>query len=86
MKEVLKENYSENEIKLEKYFDDSLENNSTFKKIATKLKLPKDYLMKYTTKLEDTSKELDNCKNCKNLNNCNNSSSNLLITAKCEGV
>ena len=71
--EVLKDNYYVNEKKLSDDFNNSLENNKTFQKIVTKLKLPKDYLMKYTTKLEDASKEIDNCKNCKRLSDCKNS-------------
>ena len=71
--EVLKDNYYVNEKKLSDDFNNSLENNKTFQKIVTKLKLPKDYLMKYTTKLEDASKEIDNCKHCKRLSDCKNS-------------
>ena len=70
--EVIKENYHLNKEQLNKYYDECLENNKTFKKITDKLKLPKNYLMKYTSKLEDTSKELDNCKKCKRLNECKN--------------
>ena len=70
---VIKDNYYINEKKLIDDFNLAKENNQTFKKIISKLKLPDNYLMKYTTKLEDTSKELDNCKNCKNLNSCKNS-------------
>ncbi len=71
--EVIDNNYQLNKSKLDEDFNNSFENNPTFKKLATKLKLPKEYLMKYTTKLEDTSKELDNCKNCKKLESCKNS-------------
>ena len=49
------------------------ESNATFKKVVTSLKLPDDYLMKYTSSIEETAKELDNCKKCKNLLNCKNS-------------
>ena len=70
---VIKENYYVNNKKLENDYKKSKEKDPFFKKIATKLKLPDTYLMKYTTKLETTSKELSNCKNCKNLNDCKNS-------------
>lgn len=71
--EVIKNNYDVNDNKLSEYYDEAINNNPTFKKLVTKLKLPKEYLAKYTTKLEDTSKELDNCKNCKRLFECKNS-------------
>ena len=70
---VIKENYYLNNDKLEKDYNHALETNKTFKKLVNSLKLPKQYLMKYTTKLEETSKELNNCKKCKNLNECKNS-------------
>ncbi len=70
---VIKENYYVNNKKLAEDYKNSKDNNPTFNKIVTKLKLPDTYLMKYTTKLETTANELDNCKKCKNLNNCKNS-------------
>ena len=70
---VIKENYYVNNKKLAEDYKNSKDNNHTFNKIVTKLKLPDTYLMKYTTKLETTANELDNCKKCKNLNNCKNS-------------
>ena len=51
---VIKDNYYINEKKLIDDFNLAKENNQTFKKIISKLKLPDNYLMKYTTKLEDT--------------------------------
>ena len=71
--EVIKDNYYLNKSKLEEEYNNSLNNNPTFKKIVNKLKLPNNYLMKYTSKIEDSAKELDNCKKCKNLQNCKNS-------------
>ena len=44
--EVIKDKYFINKNSLEKNYEDALENNSTFKKITEKLKLPKSYLMK----------------------------------------
>lgn len=70
---VIKENYYINTKKLEDDYKYSLETNKTFQKLVTNLELPKDYLMKYTTKLEESSNELDNCKKCKHLIDCKNS-------------
>ena len=70
---VIKENYFINTKKLESDYNFTLENNKTFKKLVTNLNLPNSYLMKYTTKLEETSHELDNCKKCKHLMDCQNS-------------
>ena len=71
--EVIKDKYFINKNSLEKNYEDALENNSTFKKITDKLKLPKSYLMKYTSSIEESAKELNNCKNCKNILECKNS-------------
>lgn len=46
--------------------------NDDFKKLVNKLKLKDEVAMKYTSKLERTVKELNNCKNCKNLFECKN--------------
>lgn len=73
IKDVLQETYSLNKKQLENDYDNAIENNPTLKKIVKTLELPKDYLMKYTTSLEETSNELNNCKNCKNILSCKNS-------------
>ena len=70
---LIKENYYVNPSKLEKDYDMVLEQNKTFQKIVSKLDLPKTYLMKYTSSLEETAAELDNCKNCKHILDCKNS-------------
>ena len=70
---VIKDNYYVNQKNLETNYNEALENNSTFKKITKNLDLPSTYLMKYTSALEESSKELDNCKKCKNINDCKNS-------------
>ncbi|MEE3343442.1 MAG: primosomal protein DnaI [Bacilli bacterium] len=70
---VIKENYYLNPKKLSDDYTETLENNKTFKKIVKKLKLPDEYLMKYTSKLEECSNELDNCSKCKGLEYCKNS-------------
>lgn len=70
---VIKENYYVNTSKLETSYKQVLEENTTFKKLVNSLKLPSSYLMKYTSSLEESSKELDNCKKCKNILQCKNS-------------
>lgn len=52
-------------------FNESLK-NPKFKTLIDKLKLPYEELSKYTTMLEDSSIEYDNCLNCKNILNCKN--------------
>lgn len=56
---------------LESYFDDSLEDN-TFKKVVSKIKLPKEELIKYTSLIKDSCNELKNCENCPNIMECKN--------------
>lgn len=70
---VIKENYYLNPKKLSDDYTETLENNKTFKKIVKNLNLPDEYLMKYTSKLEECSHELDNCSKCKGLEYCKNS-------------
>ena len=62
-----------NEDQLKKDYESILNKNETFKKLVDSLKKPDSYLMKYTSSLEETSKELDNCKKCKQLLDCKNS-------------
>lgn len=70
--EVIKKNYDVNDNVLEDNYKKAVEENPTLKKMVSKLKLPNDYLMKYTSLLEDSAKELNNCKNCKNILCCKN--------------
>lgn len=70
---VIKDNYYLDKQSLESNYYQVLDNNSNFKKLINSLKLPDTYLMKYTSSLETSSKELANCKNCKNINMCKNS-------------
>ena len=56
---------------LEKEFNNALKNDN-FKEIVSKLNLPKEVLMKYTSSLEESACEYNNCKNCKNLCECKN--------------
>ena len=71
--EELTTNFYLNEDKLKEDYENILETNPTFKKIVKTLELPEEYLMKYTTSLEESAKELNNCKKCKNLLECKNS-------------
>lgn len=43
-----------------------------FNNLVSKLKLPKEILMKYTSLLEESSIEYHNCMNCKNIMECKN--------------
>ena len=70
---VIKDNYYIDKTKLEKNYTNAMETNPTFKKLVSRLKLPQEYLMKYTSNLEDSCTELDNCKKCKNISQCQNS-------------
>lgn len=56
---------------LEKHFEDSLKDDN-FKKLVNRLDMPKEKLMKYTSSLEESSKELSNCSKCKHLAMCKN--------------
>ena len=62
---------SEIKKNLEKEFISSLEDDE-FKKLVSKIKLPREILMKYTSLLEMSSKEISNCRNCKNILECKN--------------
>lgn len=57
---------------LENYFDEEMK-DETFKKIVSKNKLPKDELIKYTSLIKDSSRELKNCEKCPNIMECKNS-------------
>ena len=56
---------------LDKEFDEALKDES-FKQIVSKLKLDRSYLKKYTSILEECSREYSNCKGCKNILECKN--------------
>ena len=70
---VINENYYINKDKLEKDYKEALSKNKQMQKIVKELNLPDDYLMKYTTKLEESASELKNCSKCKSLTECKNS-------------
>jgi phage pi2 protein 07 len=46
--------------------------NELFVKLCNRLKMSEEELMKYTSKLETTTCELDNCSKCKGLDKCKN--------------
>ncbi len=61
--------------KIEKDLDISLKKameNEDFKTLVKKLNIPKELVRKNVSKLEDTLKELENCKKCKGLYDCKN--------------
>lgn len=62
--------YDDKELK--KAYQEACENND-FKTLCEKLKISEDILMKYTSFLEECSKEFSNCLNCKGLSECKNS-------------
>lgn len=71
VKDMIAKNNRFNIYELENNFDEACDDN-TFKKIASKIGLPKDELIKYTSLIEDSSRELKNCEGCKNILECRN--------------
>ncbi len=71
--EELLSNYDRKELKnkLAANFKEALK-EPVFKKLVQKLNLPDEKLLKYTTMLEDCSKEYAHCLRCKNLLACKN--------------
>lgn len=62
---------SDLESKLDEYFEEALENQQ-FKEFVSKIKLKRNELKKYTSLLEESSKEYTNCLKCKNILECRN--------------
>ncbi len=56
-----------------------------FKKLVTRLKIKEEIAMKYTSKLERTVQELNDCSTCKGLNNCPHQVKGCLSYPKVEG-
>lgn len=56
---------------LEEAYDKALKNKD-FKELVTSLGIESDVLMKYTSLLEESSREYGNCQKCKNLLECKN--------------
>lgn len=60
-----------NNYSLEKEFELACKNEE-FKSFISKIKLPKKELIKYTSLLEESMNEYNNCLNCKNIMECKN--------------
>ena len=71
MKDLIKNTYRTNIDRLEYDFNQAMENEK-FKKVVGTLKTSKKEIMKHTSKIEDTVRELNNCVNCKNIFECKN--------------
>lgn len=72
LKEMINGKYGKSNFKLETDYQKKYDEDMFFRKVANSTKLPTETLMKYTTKLELSAKELHNCKNCKNILECKN--------------
>ena len=72
LSDVLNGRYGKSQYKLEADYRKKYDEDMTFRKIANEIDLPTDTLMKYTTKIEKSVCELNNCKKCKNLYECRN--------------
>ena len=70
--EYIKKNYRDNSYNLEKNFDTLYEENPLFKKIVDSLDIEKAKLIMNTSKIEDSSKQLEKCMKCKNIMECKN--------------
>lgn len=70
VKEIVKLN-KDGEIKLKQNFIKALEDRK-FKELVSVIKIEDDLLMKYTSRLQESAIEFDNCKNCKCLAECKN--------------
>lgn len=71
VKNVIDKKYNFDIYKLEENFNIEMEDD-TFKKIVKGLNLSREELIKYTSRIKDSSLELKNCKNCKNIMECKN--------------
>lgn len=72
LKDIIDGKYGKSNCKLSSDYQKKYDEDMTFRKIANSTKLPTETLMKYTTKLELSASELNNCKNCKNILECKN--------------
>lgn len=72
LKEVINGKYGKSDCRLEADYQKVYDEDMMFRKIANSLDLPKETLMKYTTKIERSACELKNCKKCKNVFECKN--------------
>ena len=67
-KEFIKSNL---DLELDKSFESACE-NSDFASLVTRLKITGEVAKKYTSRLQDTVLELNNCKKCRSLLECKN--------------
>jgi primosomal protein DnaI len=72
LNEVLNNRYGKSNYRLEADYQKNYDEDMMFRRIANDVDLPKEILMKYTTKIEKSSCELKNCKKCKNIFECKN--------------
>lgn len=59
--------------------------DNNFKSLVTRLKITEEVAMKYTSKLENTVRELNNCAGCKRLEDCKNNMYGCVNYPKVEG-
>ena len=59
--------------------------NESFKKLINTIKVKDNIAYKYTSKLERTVEELNNCQNCKSILNCKNKVTGMVYYPKLEG-
>lgn len=71
-KEIINNQYGKSNYTLERDYQKKYDEDMTFRKIANSLDLDTATLMKYTTKLEISSKEISQCRKCKNILECLN--------------
>ena len=76
-------NYKDIEHNLKSAYASAIKNES-FKKLVNTLKVKDNIAYKYTSKLEKTVLELNNCQNCKSLNMCKNTCLGMVYYPKIE--
>ncbi len=85
VQEVIKDNVKYNlKSELKKNYATALKDEK-FKKLIADLKIPDDVAMNYTSRLEDTVIELNNCLNCPALEKCKNKLTGYVDTPKLVG-
>lgn len=72
LRDSLKKKYGMYNQVLENAYRKQYDGDMTFRKIANELDLTPEVLMKYTSRLENASCEIKNCKKCKNIFECKN--------------
>jgi len=72
IKDVINGKYGKSNYRLEADYQKAYDEDMMFRRIANNVDLPKETLMKYTTKIEKSSCELKKCKKCKNIFECQN--------------